>query len=526
MEQQSHFLMCIVMMVMFLASCQDVPVQVEPTNTPAPLSTPLPEPKFTPKPTRTPLPTDTSVPTATNTPSPTATITPTPTPQAGETRINPETGHEEVFSNAFGWEESYKLGTVIVEDGGVKVMTEQGLLPFSEQIVDRLETDRVDVKTTEVVVAGVFIQIGNILSQINSTSDQVIYGKESQIFRSSEQLIETFNNEPVIRSQYGIGIQIWDDLAHEWIEPIPGTLAQVAPQAVRVDDTQAYDGNGLLVAVYDDENEMWYGTDTSFEEQTVKNIQAFLMGELQVAPTELLQENGVTRGINYLRERQVIWMHGATSLVEIYDLDDDLVATDEYTSYRITTAPMVLGYTTTEAGELVVLLGAIDRHGSRFVFGSNSGYFLRPLFKYYSRLNSFVRRGDNPSLNDDSYHGGYLQNAAVAHIIPDAVGRNSHLEFAFEESKDDFAFMMSNVGKIRFGGIDYHEVESFLRYFRPDAYTALKSAYNGAGGIDFAISDPEQAKSLVDELRKGSLLIPHISFAIISADETESASTP
>ena len=93
-----------------LAACGGNEFQAEPTPTPVSSSTPSPVLTSTLEPTNTPLSTNSPLPPATPSPVPTVTITSTPTPRIGDTRVNPETDEEEVFSSGGEWARAYEDG--------------------------------------------------------------------------------------------------------------------------------------------------------------------------------------------------------------------------------------------------------------------------------------------------------------------------------------------------------------------------------------------------------------------------------
>ena len=97
MVRPARYLPIVILLSTLLAACQGIAGQAEPTLTPIPSSTASPVPTNTPEPSTTPEPT------ARPSPLPTATTTPTPTAQLGETRIDPETGKEEIFSDIGAW---------------------------------------------------------------------------------------------------------------------------------------------------------------------------------------------------------------------------------------------------------------------------------------------------------------------------------------------------------------------------------------------------------------------------------------
>ena len=70
------------------------------------------------EPTITTPPTPTPEPTATASPVPTATSTATPAPQVGETRLNPNTGVEEVYNESGQWVEVAEEGELHIQGGG------------------------------------------------------------------------------------------------------------------------------------------------------------------------------------------------------------------------------------------------------------------------------------------------------------------------------------------------------------------------------------------------------------------------
>ena len=103
-----------------LVACGSIESQVQLPSGQDPSATVLFIPTETSEPTHIPQQTETPEPTATPSPIPTTTSTSTPVPQAGETRLNPDTGAEEVYTDTGQWVEvvTAELGQVQVNAEG------------------------------------------------------------------------------------------------------------------------------------------------------------------------------------------------------------------------------------------------------------------------------------------------------------------------------------------------------------------------------------------------------------------------
>jgi len=506
------------MLVFFtLAACGGNEVQPELTLTVVSSSTPSPEPTKTPELTHTPRPTETPITTTTLSPTLTATITPTPTPQAGESRINPETGLEEVFSNAYGWVEANELGTLIEEDGVIKVMTEQGLLPFSDQITERLKNDLVDLSAAEVILADKFVQIVNILVQINTSSDQVIYGKDSQIFQFDERLINTINDELVIMSRYGKAIFVWDDETNQWVEPVRGSLDDVAPSAVRIDSGAAYDSEGRIIArmVDGSANELWYGILPSIE-GTRENIADFLYGLLSLDVEKTMLEHGQLRPISWYSYDLYEDMGG----YEVWDENGELVGHESIDHQRLVTAPMILGGEPLSSGEGVIMAGAIDQYGVPFAFPVSVGFDNHPEHEFFSEVDVKFEAGNNPNFEPETPWGTRTNVRNLWDSIPAAVGRNSRINIASEILSG--SLFTDHIGAYGFSILkNPRDAADYAHYYLSDVVSLLFEAYLG-GNNELVLRPGEDIEAYMRSLESMSAegQLPYFNLGVISQGRT------
>ena len=106
------------LIIWILVACESVESQVQPPSVQDASPTALHIPTDTPEPIHTPQTTETPEPTATASPVTTATNTATPVPQVGETRLNPETGVEEVYDESRKWIEVAEEGELHIQGEG------------------------------------------------------------------------------------------------------------------------------------------------------------------------------------------------------------------------------------------------------------------------------------------------------------------------------------------------------------------------------------------------------------------------
>lgn len=167
-----------------------------------------------------------------------------------------------------------------------------------------------------------------------------------------------------------------------------GVLA-VAPEAVRVEGGVAFDQEGLPVAGWDAEHEVWFARDEQMKETALQNASDFLAWRLQ--PVGIFynfnREKAARVGV-VVERRQIGYFSRSLTIHE------SQVGQTQAGTHIL----LLLGYFTNDRGELVVLLGG-ETSGVRSILLATLGYLNHPAFPHVSDTPFVVQTGEEGNTN-------------------------------------------------------------------------------------------------------------------------------